>query len=206
MWQELHAGTDRATRKSLGYDKPVIVQWTDFLGGVVTGRDYPDDPALRAAAPAAGHALRGTVLRLLPVVNTKTVNELMKEAFPVSLSIALAALVMWLFFGISRGDSRGNEGHDHRPGDRRRSPWSSTPSRRSSSVSSCSSSSPSSGSWSTSGLLPIAEGGVGGVADLPVPARHHPGLLYMAGYVRMTRAFVLESMSEDYVRTARAKG
>jgi peptide/nickel transport system permease protein len=28
----------------------------------------------------------------------------------------------------------------------------------------------------------------------------------MAGYVRMTRAFVLESMSEDYVRTARAKG
>ena len=31
-------------------------------------------------------------------------------------------------------------------------------------------------------------------------------LLYMAGYVRMTRAFVLESMSEDYVRTARAKG
>ena len=31
-------------------------------------------------------------------------------------------------------------------------------------------------------------------------------LLYMAGYVRMTRAFVLESMTEDYVRTARAKG
>ena len=28
----------------------------------------------------------------------------------------------------------------------------------------------------------------------------------MAGYIRMTRAFVLESMSEDYVRTARAKG
>ena len=26
------------------------------------------------------------------------------------------------------------------------------------------------------------------------------------GYVRMTRAFVLESMSEDYIRTARAKG
>jgi peptide/nickel transport system permease protein len=28
----------------------------------------------------------------------------------------------------------------------------------------------------------------------------------MAGYVRYTRAFVLESMSEDYIRTARAKG
>ena len=31
-------------------------------------------------------------------------------------------------------------------------------------------------------------------------------LFFMAGYVRMTRAFVLESMSEDYVRTAQAKG
>jgi peptide/nickel transport system permease protein len=28
----------------------------------------------------------------------------------------------------------------------------------------------------------------------------------MAGYIRMTRAFVLESMSEDYLRTANAKG
>ena len=28
----------------------------------------------------------------------------------------------------------------------------------------------------------------------------------MAAYVRMTRAFVLESMSEDYMRTAQAKG
>ena len=31
-------------------------------------------------------------------------------------------------------------------------------------------------------------------------------LFYMAAYVRITRAFVLESMSEDYIRTARAKG
>ena len=31
-------------------------------------------------------------------------------------------------------------------------------------------------------------------------------LVYMAGYVRMTRAFVLESMGEDYLRTAKAKG
>jgi peptide/nickel transport system permease protein len=31
-------------------------------------------------------------------------------------------------------------------------------------------------------------------------------LFYMAGYVRMTRAFVLESMGEDYLRTANAKG
>jgi peptide/nickel transport system permease protein len=31
-------------------------------------------------------------------------------------------------------------------------------------------------------------------------------IFYMAGYVRMTRAFVLESLGEDYMRTARSKG
>jgi peptide/nickel transport system permease protein len=53
---------------------------------------------------------------------------------------------------------------------------------------------------------PIADGGLA----LWLQGLLLPGLtlalLYMAGYVRMTRAFVLESMSEDYVRTARAKG
>jgi peptide/nickel transport system permease protein len=31
-------------------------------------------------------------------------------------------------------------------------------------------------------------------------------LVYLAGYIRVTRAFMLETMGEDYVRTARAKG
>jgi len=39
------------TRKALGYDKPVLEQWTDFLGGIVNGREFPDDPALRKSAP-----------------------------------------------------------------------------------------------------------------------------------------------------------
>jgi peptide/nickel transport system permease protein len=37
-----------------------------------------------------------------------------------------------------------------------------------------------------------------------------PGLtlavFFMAGYIRLTRAFVLESLTEDYLRTAKAKG
>jgi peptide/nickel transport system permease protein len=31
-------------------------------------------------------------------------------------------------------------------------------------------------------------------------------LLYLAGYVRITRSYVLESLTEDYIRTAKAKG
>ena len=53
---------------------------------------------------------------------------------------------------------------------------------------------------------PIADGGVGTwLAGLLLPGLTL-ALFFMAGYVRMTRAFVLESMGEDYLRTAKAKG
>jgi peptide/nickel transport system permease protein len=52
----------------------------------------------------------------------------------------------------------------------------------------------------------IADGGVFlWMSGLMLPA-FTLSLVYMAGYVRMTRAFVLESMGEDYLRTATAKG
>jgi peptide/nickel transport system permease protein len=52
----------------------------------------------------------------------------------------------------------------------------------------------------------IADGGIGSwLTNLVLPALTL-ALFYMAGYVRMTRAFVLESMGEDYLRTAKAKG
>ena len=54
--------------------------------------------------------------------------------------------------------------------------------------------------------IPIADGGVGTwVVGLLLPGLTL-ALAFMAGYVRMTRAFVLESMAEDYIRTAKAKG
>jgi len=196
----------KQTNKALGYDKPVIVQWTDFLQGVVKGRQYPDDPELRAAAPQLVTDCPAPCFGY-SVVNTKTVNELMKEAFPVSLSISLAALVIWLFFGILFGViaavKRGTLI------DRGivalalvlyafpaffiglfllkfiaiKWQWVDVPV-----------------------YSPIAENGVGTwLTSLLLPGITL-AVLYMAGYVRMTRAFVLESMSEDYVRTARAKG
>jgi peptide/nickel transport system permease protein len=196
----------KQTNKALGYDKPVIVQWTDFLQGVVKGRQYPDDPDLRAAAPQLVTDCPAPCFGY-SVVNTETVNELMKEAFPVSLSISLAALVIWLFFGILFGViaavKRGTII------DRGivalalvlyafpaffiglfllkfvaiKWQWVDVPV-----------------------YSPIAENGVGTwLTSLLLPGVTL-AVLYMAGYVRMTRAFVLESMSEDYVRTARAKG
>ena len=109
----------KQTNKALGYDKPVIEQWTDFLKGVVQGRDYPDDPELRAAAPELVTHCPAPCFGY-SVVNTETVNTLMKEAFPVSLSISLAALVhVAVLRRPVRHDSRGPKRHGHRPRDRR---------------------------------------------------------------------------------------
>ncbi|MGY2703159.1 ABC transporter permease [Nocardioides sp. HB32] len=196
----------KQTNKALGYDKPVIEQWTDFLRGVVVGREYPDDPALRAAAPQLVTECPAPCLGY-SVVNTSTVNAEIKEAFPISLSLALAALLMWVSGGVLFGVIAAvRKGTIIDRGIVALSlvfyafpaffigifllkfvaiKWELVPPPT---------------------YTPIAEGGIG----LWLQGLLLPGLtlalLYMAGYVRMTRAFVLESMTEDYIRTARAKG
>lgn len=194
------------TKKSLGYDKPLASQWVDFIEGVGAGRQFPDDEKLRernpeqvvdCAAPCLGYS----------VVNVQTVNEEIKEAFPVSLSLALLALVLWVAGGVALGITAAVfKGSIIDRGVVGISlifyafptffigvfllkflaiKWQLTP---------------------VPSYTPIAEGGVfTWLNNLLLPALTL-ALVYMAGYVRITRAFVLESMSEDYVRTARAKG
>ncbi|WP_395658759.1 ABC transporter permease [Nocardioides sp.] len=194
------------TNKALGYDQPVVVQWTDFMRGVVAGREYPNDPALREKAPQLVSSCPAPCMGY-SVVNSATVNSEIKEAFPVSLSLALAALVMWVSGGVIFGTIAAvKKGTIMDRGIVAFSlvfyafpaffiglfllkfvaiKWEWVPIPE---------------------YTPIAEGGVG----LWLQGLLLPGLtlalLYMAGYVRMTRAFVLESMTEDYIRTARAKG
>jgi len=58
----------------------------------------------------------------------------------------------------------------------------------------------------TSGYVPIADGGIGGVVrSLLLPAIAL-GFSQAALISRMTRSSVLEVLSQDYIRTARAKG
>ena len=49
--QELLAAAERTDAQGAGLRQAGVVQWTDFLQGVVKGRDYPDDPELRKKAP-----------------------------------------------------------------------------------------------------------------------------------------------------------
>src|SRR3954469_12802631 len=37
--------------KALGYNQPVLVQWGEFLKGVVAGRNYPNDPEVAKTNP-----------------------------------------------------------------------------------------------------------------------------------------------------------
>ena len=59
-----------ATGKALGFDKPIAVQYGDFVKGIVVGRDYPDDPELRKAAPEHVAHVPGPVPGLLAVQTT----------------------------------------------------------------------------------------------------------------------------------------
>jgi peptide/nickel transport system permease protein len=176
------------------------------MTGIVKGRDFPDDPELkekapetiaRCDAPCLGHSTLSNV----------NVNERIKEAFPVSASLALMAFIMWIsggiLFGVIAALRKGTLVDRGIVG-----------------LSLIFFAFPTffvglflykfiAIKWQLVPIpvyTPIAEGGIGvWLQGLVLPGLTL-ALFYMAGYVRMTRAFVLESLTEDYVRTARAKG
>lgn len=201
------------TRKSLGYpeqDAPLhekaFGQWGDFAKGLVVGREYPADPELRAAAPQLVTECDAPCFGY-SALNAKTVNEQLWAGLPVSMSLALAAVIIWLVVGIALGILAAiTKGSIIDRGAVGASlvlyafptfaigmfllqfvsiEW---------------------GWWPHRDYVSIAEGGVGQwLLGLVLPGATLAAV-YMAAYVRMTRAYVLESMSEDYVRTAKAKG
>ncbi|MGB0098874.1 MAG: ABC transporter permease, partial [Nocardioides sp.] len=194
------------TRVALGYDKPWVTQWSDFLVGVVQGRQYPADEELRANNPNLVTDCEAPCLGF-SFVNQQTVNTIIAGALPISASIALVALVFWVvggvLFGILAAMTKGSFLDRGLVG-----------------LTLIAYAFPSffigkflityvSIKW---GLVPypayqtVAEGGVSGwLSSLFLPALTL-ALLYLAGYVRITRSYVLESLSEDYIRTAKAKG
>lgn len=194
------------TAKALGYDKPVVAQWADFMKGTVAGRQYPADPELRAAAPENVVDCNAPCFGYSSY-NSKTVNELMGDAIPVSLSLAIVAFFMWMaggvLFGVIAALRKGTFIDRGVVG-----------------ISLLFYAFPTffiglflykyvAIKWQivdNPQYISIAEGGIfTWLEGLLLPALTL-ALFFMAGYVRMTRAFVLESMTEDYVRTAKAKG
>ncbi|WP_370287970.1 ABC transporter permease [Nocardioides sp.] len=192
--------------RALGYDDSFVTQWGKFAKGVVAGRQFPDDPALRESAPQLVSDCPAPCLGY-STRRGDTVVNLIKDTLPVSFSLAIAAFVIWMIGGILFGViaalrkgtfiDRGLVG-----------------------LSLVGYALPTffvglllykfvAIDW---GWVPIpkyqtiADGGLGGwLTGLLLPAVTL-AIFFMAAYVRMTRSYVIESFGEDYVRTARAKG
>ena len=102
------------TRKALGYDKPTVVQWTDFLKGVVVGRQYPDDPELAKKAPETVADCPAPCFGY-SVVNTTTVNARSRRRSPSRCRSRSPRWCCGWSAGCSSGSWPRSNGHVHRP-------------------------------------------------------------------------------------------
>jgi peptide/nickel transport system permease protein len=186
-----------ATRIKLGLDQPIYVQYGRFMKGLVVGRDYNSGPSItHCSAPCFGYSFR----------TDREVWPLLIDRLPVTISLALGAAVLWLVGGVAGGVISAL----------RRGKLSDR------AVMFLALAGVSLPVYFT-GLIfqslfvhqwKIFEGGEYvnfvddplGWANKLFLAWFSLALLFAATYARLTRATMLETMGEDYIRTARAKG
>lgn len=81
-------------REQLGLDQSVLAQYGQFLQGIVAGRDYSTGTSvLHCDAPCLG----------LSYQTDQQVTQLVIERLPATASLALGAMVIWLFLGVGTG-------------------------------------------------------------------------------------------------------
>jgi peptide/nickel transport system permease protein len=186
-----------ATRVKLGLDQPIYVQYGRFIKGIAAGRDYNSGPSTtHCEAPCFGYSFR----------TDQAVWPLLKDRLPVTVSLAVGAAVIWLVGGVLAGVISAL---------RRRS----VVDRTVMVLALAGVSLPiyftglvaqlvfvHSLKWFPGGdYVPFAEDPAGWAGKLFL-AWTTLALLYAATYARLTRATMLETVGEDYIRTARAKG
>jgi peptide/nickel transport system permease protein len=194
------AGTEEVAQAAerLGFNDPLPVQYGRWIKGIVVGAEYDYGPGVeRCPAPCFGYSF----------INQQPVWPDLMDRLPVTASLAIGAAIIWLLAGVATGVLSAL---------RRGSFFD----RAAMSV-------------ALSGIsLPIFFTGIvtlvffsyrlgwtaPGGSFTPFfenPARWAYNLilpwvtlafLFAAIYARLTRAGMLETMGEDYIRTARAKG
>ncbi len=189
--------TVKQVTKKLGLDQPLYIQYARYAKGIVAGRDFNNGPdKTHCNVPCLGYSFK----------NDQDVWALMLDRLPVTVSMAIGAAVIWLVSGVSVGIlsalKRGSVFDRAAMG------------------------------VALAGVsLPVYFTGLLGLSifsyNLKIfPNVHYVGFttnplswasnllipwvclafLYSATYARLTRANMLETMGEDYIRTARAKG
>ncbi|MEU1373413.1 ABC transporter permease [Streptomyces triculaminicus] len=179
--------------KNLGLDQPVPVQYWHYMAGIFTGREFS---AGHCPAPCFGYSF----------ANQQPVWDTIVDRFPTTLSIALGGAVVFLVVGVGVGMLAAAF----------RGTW----------IDKLFSSLSLLGNALQIyfvGVLALAVL-VSGLHWMDNPA-YHPitedpvkwftgmlipwlvlSVIFIASYSRMTRSLMIEQLSEDHVRTARAKG
>jgi peptide/nickel transport system permease protein len=185
-------------RTSLKLDRPVVEQYADYMKGIVAGNDFQAGSiSIKCGAPCLGVSFK---LRV-------NVTDYLLSKFPATLSIALGGSVIMLTIGISSGifaaRRRGTVADKGIVGISLVvnaipyyllallayllliSQW---------------------GIFPESGYHPILKDGPVAWAKGLLLAWLVIGISSSTQYARFSRGSMIESMNEDYVRTARAKG
>ncbi|WP_026930864.1 ABC transporter permease [Glycomyces tenuis] len=184
-------------RENLGLDQPFLTQFWTFISGLFVGRTYGTGPnAIDCAAPCLGYSFQ----------TSQPVADMIMQRLPVSATIAIGAAVLWLLAGIAGGlISAVREG---RFADRFITGLTLTGMSIPNYVL----------ALALQFLLVVTLGWL--PFPQAVPFGDDPVQWFMnflmpwivlaigaaAVYTRLTRANVIESLQENYVRTARAKG
>ncbi len=191
-------------RKYLGLDKPLATQYVDFVGGLFHERKFPADKELQKARPDLIETCKAPCLGYSPLHNEEVWTYL-KPKIPVTISLVIGAFILWIVSGVLLGIVaalfRGKFLDRFLVGGAIffysfptffisllllqlivfQFNWMSTPTYTGISHF---------GSFLYNIFLPCVT----------------LALVTAAAYVRLTRAYMLETMGEDYLRTARAKG
>lgn len=186
-----------ANRHRLGLDKPLVAQYGDFVSGIFVGRTYGSGTAtFECSAPCLGYSFR----------LGEDVRTLLVQRIPVTAGLALGAFVIWIVAGVSLGIfaalRRGSFADRTVLG-----------------LALVGYSFPAFFIGLLALFLIVIRWQV-----LPYPSYVSPftdpgqwfrtmllpwltlALLYAAYYIRLTRNQMLETLGEDFIRTARAKG
>ena len=192
------AETVHATAVKLGFTDPIYVQYGRWAKGLVAGADYDlGAETVHCPAPCFGYSF----------IRQQAVFPELVDRAPVTFSLAIGAAVLWVLLGISVGVLSAL--------------------RRGSFFDRAAMTFALAGVslpifWT--GLMALAffsyKWGITAVGGSYTPFTQNPAqwaydlllpwitlaLLFSAQYARLTRAGMLETMNEDYIRTARAKG
>lgn len=186
-------------RIRLGFDKPIYLQYWYFLKGIFMGRAYGvGSAAFVCGAPSFGYSFR----------QNQCVTSLLTQALPVTVSLAIGALILWLLVGVGLGVLAA----------RFKGRW---PDTASTVFVLVGTSLPTFVTglmllvfvkikwnlipFSLNNYVSIFQDPFGFLKIFILPWIAL-AFAFAAIYTRFTRAAVLETLSEDYIRTARAKG